>query len=107
GTERTNSTHTAHIHTHICMLSRVAAVKAPRTQYRRSESRTITESNTSETRPEFAFVRNTKVAPTPPEKRSKPVTEPKEDPVDDAMSGSINVELLQGVDLFVPQTTLV
>ncbi|EKG08747.1 trans-sialidase, putative, partial [Trypanosoma cruzi] len=33
GTERTNSTHTAH--THIYMLSRVAAVKAPRTHNRR------------------------------------------------------------------------
>ncbi|PWU86432.1 putative trans-sialidase, Group V [Trypanosoma cruzi] len=33
GTERTNSTHTAH--THIYMLSRVAAVKAPRTDCRR------------------------------------------------------------------------
>ncbi|RNC35153.1 trans-sialidase [Trypanosoma cruzi] len=32
-TERNNSTHTAH--THIYMLSRVAAVKAPRTDYRR------------------------------------------------------------------------
>ncbi|RNC32171.1 putative trans-sialidase [Trypanosoma cruzi] len=47
------------------------------------------------------------MARTPPGRRSKPVTEPKEDPVDDAMSGSINVELPQGVDLFVPQTTLV
>ncbi|PWV08113.1 putative trans-sialidase, Group V [Trypanosoma cruzi] len=36
GTERiNNSTHTAHTHTHIYMLSRLAAVKAPRTHNRR------------------------------------------------------------------------
>ncbi|KAF5217444.1 hypothetical protein ECC02_009701 [Trypanosoma cruzi] len=37
GSERTNnnSTHTVHTHTHICMHSRVAAVKAPRTHNRR------------------------------------------------------------------------
>ncbi|RNC33844.1 putative trans-sialidase, partial [Trypanosoma cruzi] len=50
---------------------------------------------------------NIKVAPAPPGRRPTPVTEPKGHPVDDAMIGSINVVLLQGVDLFVPRTTLV
>ncbi|EKF28403.1 trans-sialidase, putative [Trypanosoma cruzi marinkellei] len=35
GSERTNSTHTPHTHTVICMHSRVAAVNAPRTHNRR------------------------------------------------------------------------
>ncbi|EKG03741.1 hypothetical protein TCSYLVIO_005207, partial [Trypanosoma cruzi] len=82
-----------------------AAADAPNTIDQSPASNTA--SNTSETRPEFAFVRNIKVTPAPPGRRPTPVTEPQEDPVDDAMSGLINVELLQGVDLFVPQTTLV
>ncbi|EKF98607.1 hypothetical protein TCSYLVIO_010493, partial [Trypanosoma cruzi] len=82
-----------------------AAADAPNTVDQGPASNTA--SNTSETRPEFAFVRNIKVTPAPPGRRPTPVTEPQEDPVDDAMSGLINVELLQGVDLFVPQTTLV
>ncbi|ESS61034.1 hypothetical protein TCDM_11399 [Trypanosoma cruzi Dm28c] len=81
-----------------------AAADAPNTVDRSPASNTAT--NTSETRPEFAFVRKIKVAPAPPGRRPTPVTEPQGDPVDDAMSGLINVELLQGVDLFVPQTTL-
>ncbi|RNE95926.1 hypothetical protein TcG_13194, partial [Trypanosoma cruzi] len=82
-----------------------AAADAPNTVDRSPASNT--ESNTSETKPEFAFFRNTKVTPAPPGRRPTPVTEPQGDPVDDAMSGLINVELLQEVDLFVPQTTLV
>ncbi|EKF32457.1 hypothetical protein MOQ_003690 [Trypanosoma cruzi marinkellei] len=66
-----------------------------------------TATNTSETKPEFAFVRSIKVAPTPPERRPTPVTERKGDPIDDAMRGLIHVALPQGVDLLVPQTTLV
>ncbi|RNF06829.1 hypothetical protein TcG_10615 [Trypanosoma cruzi] len=83
---------------------RSAAADAPNTVDPSPASNT--ESNTSVTRPEFAFVRKIKVAPAPPGRRPTPVTEPQGDPVDDAMSGLINVELLQGVDLFVPQTTL-
>ncbi|RNC32654.1 hypothetical protein TcCL_Unassigned04715 [Trypanosoma cruzi] len=82
-----------------------AAAGGPNTVDQSPASNTAT--NTSVTRPEFAFVRNIKVTPAPPGRRPTPVTEPKGDPVDDAMSGSINVELLQGADLFVPRTTLV
>ncbi|KAF5217441.1 hypothetical protein ECC02_009698 [Trypanosoma cruzi] len=82
-----------------------AAADGPNTVDPSPASNTAT--NTSETRPEFAFVRNTKVAPIPPERRPTPVTEPQGDPIDDAMSGSINVELPRGVVLFLPQTTLV
>ncbi|KAF5218111.1 hypothetical protein ECC02_008978 [Trypanosoma cruzi] len=81
-----------------------AAADAPNTVDPSPASNTAT--NTSETKPEFSFVWKTKVAPAPPERRPTPVTEPQEDPIDDAMSGSINVELPRGVDLFVPQTTL-
>ncbi|EKG01002.1 hypothetical protein TCSYLVIO_008025 [Trypanosoma cruzi] len=81
-----------------------AAADAPNTVDRSPASNT--ESNTSVTKPEFAFFRNIKVAPAPPGSRPTPVTEPQGNPIDDAMSGLINVELLQGVDLFVPQTTL-
>ncbi|ESS61039.1 hypothetical protein TCDM_11394 [Trypanosoma cruzi Dm28c] len=84
---------------------RSAAADGPNTVDRSPASNT--ESNTSVTKPEFAFVRKIKVTPAPPGRRPTPVTEPKGDPVDDAMSGLISVELLQGVDLFVPQTTLV
>ncbi|RNF06392.1 hypothetical protein TcG_10573, partial [Trypanosoma cruzi] len=82
-----------------------AAADAPNTVDRSPASNT--ESNTSVTKREFAFARKIKVAPAPPGRRPTPVTEPQGDPVDDAMSGLINVELLQGVDLFVAQTTLV
>ncbi|RNC56251.1 hypothetical protein TcCL_ESM06180 [Trypanosoma cruzi] len=66
-----------------------------------------TATNTSEKKPEFAFVRNIKVAPAPSERSPTPVTERKGNPIDGAMSGLINVELPRGVDLFVAQTTLV
>ncbi|ESS61971.1 trans-sialidase [Trypanosoma cruzi Dm28c] len=82
-----------------------AAADGPNTVDPSPASNTTT--NTSETRPEFAYVSNFNVAPTPSERRPTPVTEPKGNPIDDAMSGLINVELPRGVDLFVPQTTLV
>ncbi|RNE99322.1 trans-sialidase, partial [Trypanosoma cruzi] len=44
--------------------------------------------------------------PTPSERRPTPVTEPQGNPIDDAMSGLINVEVPRGVDLFVPRTAL-
>ncbi|RNC52645.1 hypothetical protein TcCL_ESM10094, partial [Trypanosoma cruzi] len=78
-----------------------AAADGPNTVDQSPASNTAT--NTSETKPEFAFVRNIKVVPTPPERRFTPVTESKEDPIVDAMSGSINVELPRGVDLFFSQ----
>ncbi|RNF02891.1 trans-sialidase, partial [Trypanosoma cruzi] len=81
-----------------------AAADGPNTVDPSPTSNTAT--NTSATKPELAFVRKKKVTPTPPERRSTPVTEPKEDPIDDAMSGLINVEVPRGVDLFVPRTTL-
>ncbi|RNC55749.1 hypothetical protein TcCL_ESM06740 [Trypanosoma cruzi] len=52
-----------------------AAADAPNTVDPSPASNTAT--STSETKPEFAFVRNIKVAPTPPERRPTPVTEPK------------------------------
>ncbi|KAF5222527.1 hypothetical protein ECC02_004332 [Trypanosoma cruzi] len=82
-----------------------AAADAPNTVDPSPASNTAT--NTSETRPEFAYVYNINVAPTPSERRPTPVTEPKGNPIDDAMSDLVNAELPQGVDLFMLQTTLV
>ncbi|ESS55638.1 hypothetical protein TCDM_12881 [Trypanosoma cruzi Dm28c] len=82
---------------------RSAAADGPNTVDRSPASNT--ESNTSVTKPEFAFVRKIKVTPAPPGRRPL-CHRAAGDPVDDAMSGLINVELPQGVDLFVLQTTL-
>ncbi|ESS55291.1 hypothetical protein TCDM_13245 [Trypanosoma cruzi Dm28c] len=68
-----------------------AAADGPNTVDPSSASNTAT--NTSEARPEFAYVSNFNVAPKASERRPTPVTEPKGNPIDDAMSGLINAEL--------------
>ncbi|EKG03707.1 hypothetical protein TCSYLVIO_005241 [Trypanosoma cruzi] len=71
-----------------------AAADAPNTVDPSPASSTAT--NTSETRPEFAYVQNMNVTPTPSERRPTLVTEPKGNPIGNAMSGLINAELPPG-----------